>query len=64
MGEKWDLVGICIGFAWEDVNNVSSMNSINAYIFEIHGVEEALKERHLIAKGVSSGYIDISGCEV
>ena len=28
-------------------------NFINSYV-----VEEALKERHLIAKGVSPGYID------
>ncbi len=26
--------------------------------------ELALKERHLIAKGASPGYIDILGCEV
>jgi hypothetical protein len=29
------------------------MNFINSYIIEKHVVEEALKERHLIAKGVS-----------
>ena len=28
------------------------MNFINSYIAEKHVVEEALKERHLIAKGV------------
>ena len=35
------------------------MNFINLYLIEKHVVEEALKERHLIAKGVSPGYIDI-----
>ena len=35
------------------------MNFINSYIAEKHVVEEALKERHLIARGVSPGYIDI-----
>jgi hypothetical protein len=35
------------------------MNFINSYVVERHVVEEALKERHLIAKGVSPGYIDI-----
>ena len=34
-------------------------NFINSYIVEKYVVEEALKERHLIAKGVSPGYIDI-----
>ena len=35
------------------------MNFINSYIAEKHVVEEALKERHLIAQGVRPGYIDI-----
>ena len=33
------------------------MNFINQYIT----VEKALKERHLIAKGASPGYIDVIG---
>ena len=40
--------------------NASLTNFINSYIAEKHVVEEALKERHLIAKGVSPGYIDIN----
>ena len=39
--------------------NVSSTNFINPYIIENHAVEEALKERYLIAKGASPGYKDI-----
>jgi hypothetical protein len=35
------------------------MNYTHSYLAEKHIVEEALKERHLIAKGVSPGYIDI-----
>ena len=35
------------------------LNFCNSYIVEKLVVEEALKERHLIAKGVSPGYIDI-----
>ena len=35
------------------------MNYAHSYLAEKQIVEEALKERHLIAKGVSPGYIDI-----
>ena len=42
-----------------NIINVSLKNFINSYIFEKHMVEEALKERHLIAKGVSPGYKDV-----
>ena len=42
-----------------NIINVSSMNFINPYITENHAVEEALKERYLIAKGASPGYKDV-----
>ena len=35
------------------------MNFINSYVVGKRVIEEALKERHLIAKGVSPGYIDV-----
>ena len=40
-------------------NNVSSTNYTDTYVAETHVIEEALKERHLIAKGVSPGYKDV-----
>ena len=39
----------------KDIQNVNSKNYINSYLIEKHVAGLALKERHLIAKGVSPG---------
>ena len=35
MGEKWDLVGICLGIAWDLETSSFNVNSTNLYVFAI-----------------------------